>query len=203
MLLEVYDESGYVRTSERGYEEPDTVLDRQYLPTLVVEEGVQKRKKRRTSVEVNKTSPGEGGVYEMGIPVTTEEEFPFVFNVGQKTPVTERRNELENSYRASLMQGVINECLDLFEDDELSEEYVTQYISPFAHKTSSRVQQEYIERRFDTDSVELLVYTEETPNIAVRWALQRDLPMENADEYSQNVQGILQKQCPPRPGMGQ
>jgi hypothetical protein len=41
-----------------------------------------------------------------------------------------------------------------------------------------------------------LVYTEETPSIALTWATQRQLPMENADEYSRNVRGILTKHCP-------
>jgi len=61
-------------------------------------------------------------VYEIGIPVTSGEEFPFVFNVRQKTPVTERRNELDNSYRTELMQGLINDRLGLFDDDELGED---------------------------------------------------------------------------------
>jgi len=84
--------------------EPDAILENQYLPTIVFEEGVQKEKHRRTPVEVNKTAPGEGGIYELGIPVTSGEEFPFLFNVHQKTPVTERRNELDNSYRSELMR---------------------------------------------------------------------------------------------------
>jgi len=40
-------------------------------------------------------------VYEIGILVTSGEAFPFVFNVRQKTPVTERWNELDNSYGPS------------------------------------------------------------------------------------------------------
>jgi len=58
------------------------------------------------------------------------------------------------------------------------------------------VQQEYIERRFGTEPDELLVYTNETASIALTWAMQRQLPMENADEYSRNVRGILTKHCP-------
>jgi hypothetical protein len=196
--LEVYgtDAGEPVRDAVYTHDEPDAELERQYLPTLTVEDGVQQEEKRRTPVKVKKTSPGSGGVYEMGIPVTTGEEFPFVFNVGQKTPVTERRNELDNSYRTELMQGLIDDRLDLFDDDELGEDYVTQYISQFAHKTSSSTQQEYIERRFGTEPDDLLVYTAETPSIALTWAMQRQLPMENVDEYSRSVKGILEKQCP-------
>lgn len=161
-----------------------------------MEDSVQKEEKRRTSVEVKKTSPGSGGVYEMGIPVTLGEEFPFVFNIGQKTPVTERRNELDVSYRSELMQGLINDRLGLFDDEELGEGYVTQYISQFSHKTSNSVQQEYIERRFGNEPDDLLVYTEETPSIALTWAMQRQVPMENVDEYSRNVREILTKHCP-------
>lgn len=162
LYLEVYgtDAGEPVRDAVYTHDEPDAELERQYLPTLTVEDGVQQEEKRRTPVEVKKTSPGSGGVYEMGIPVTTGEEFPFVFNVWQKTPVTERRTELDNSYRTELMQGLIDDRLDLFDDDEL------------------------------------LVYTEETPSMALTWAMQRQLPMENAAEYSRNVRGILTEHCP-------
>lgn len=196
LSLDIYDGEKPARTAVKTHDEPDAVLKRQYLPTLVVEDGFQQEQKRRTTVEVQKTEPGDGAVYELGVPVTTGENFPFRFNVQQKTPVTERRNELDNSYRTDLMQSLLNERLDLVDDDELSEDYVTQYLSQFAHKTSSSVQQEYIERRFGTPSDDLLVYTDETPTIAVTWAMQRQLPMENADEYSSTVRGILTKHCP-------
>lgn len=176
--------------------EPDAILENQYLPTIVFEEGVQKEKHRRTPVEVNKTAPGEGGIYELGIPVTSGEEFPFLFNVHQKTPVTERRNELDNSYRSELMRSLLNNRLDLLDDSELEEEYVTQYLSQFSHKTSDETQQEYISRRFSNDSDELLVYSDSTPNMAVTWAVQRQLPMEKLNEYSRNIRGILNNQCP-------
>lgn len=178
------------------HREPDAVLEQQRLPTLVVEDGFQETRKRRTDVDVVKTKPGEGRIYELGIPVTEGEDFPFLFNVQQKTPVTERRNELDNSYRTDLMRAVIDDRLDLFDDDELAEDYVTQYISQYRHKTSNRTQQQYIERRFGTDPDELLVYTEETPSIALTWASQRMLPMENASEYPHNIARMLQKQCP-------
>jgi len=177
-------------------EKPDATLENQYLPTIAFENGVQKEKHRRTPVEVNKTEPGEGGIYEMGIPVTQGEEFPFLFNVHQKTPVTERRNELDNSYRSDLMRSLLNNRLELLDDEELEEEYVTQYLSQFSHKTSDETQQKYISRRFDTDPGELLVYTDSTPSMAVTWAVQRQLPMEKLNEYSRNIRGILNNQCP-------
>lgn len=199
LQLEVYDDSSStgsdVSETVVTHDEPEAVLERQYFPTLVVDDGVQVQEKRRTSVEVKKTAPGEGGIYEMGIPVTTDEEFPFVFNVQQKVPVTERRNELDNSYRTDLMQGLINEQLDLLDDDELTEQYVTQYISRLSHRTSPGVQREYIRRRFGTDPDDLLVYTEDTPSIGVAWAVQQQIPNENADEYCENVRGILKSQC--------
>lgn len=196
--LTVYDdpfaEAG-VYDSVVTHVEPDAVLERQYLPTLAVEDGMQVQRNRGTSVEVKRSDPGEGGVYELGIPVTNEEEFPFVFNVQQKTPVTERRNELDNSYRSTLMEGVINERLDLFDDDELGENYVTQYISKYSHNIRPSVQREYIQRRFGTDPDDLLVYTNETPPLAIAWAVQQHIPSENADEYSRNVRGILTSRC--------
>lgn len=197
LYLEVYDGGTEpARDTVLTHDSADVVLEGQRLPTLVVEDGVQDIEKRRTSVEVRKTAPGDGAVYELGIPVTGGEAFPFKFNVGQKTPVTERRDELDNSYRTALMQGLLNDRLDLLDDDELGEEYVTQYLSPFTHKTAGRVQAEYIERRFGTPADDLLVYTEGTPSIAVTWAIQRQLPMEKAGDYSRNVGRILKKQCP-------
>ena len=194
LRLEVYDGTSQweaVLTPE----EPDAVLEHQYLSTLTVEEGMPKQKNRRTTVQVKKTRPGDGGVYEMGIPVTTSEAFPFLFNVQQKTPVTERRNELESSYRTALMRGLINERLDLFDDEELSEDYVTQYLSRYTNQIATPVQREYIHRRYDTDPDDLLVYTEGTPPIAVAWAVQQQIPTEKADDYSRHVSGILTKQC--------
>ena len=124
LYLDVYgpDAAAPVREDIYTHEDPDAELERQYLPTLTVEDGVQQEEKRRTTVEIRKISPGYGGVYEIGIPVTSGEEFPFVFNVRQKTPVTERRNELDNSYRNELMQGLINDPRGLFDDDELGED---------------------------------------------------------------------------------
>ena len=177
-------------------DEPDAQLDNQYLPTIVFDEGVQKEENRLTDVEVNKTEPGMGGIYEMGIPVTRGEDFPFLFNVHQKTPVTERRNELDNSYRSNLMRSLIDERLDLLGDSELEEEYVTQYISQFTYKTSEETQQQYISRRFGTDPDDLLVYSDSTPKMAVTWAIQRELPMKNLSDYSRNIRGILDSQCP-------
>ncbi len=176
--------------------EPDATLENQYLPTIVFDEGVQREKHRRTPVEVNKVEPGDGGIYELGIPVTRGEEFPFLFNVHQKTPVTERRNELDNSYRSDLMRSLLDNRLDLLDDEELEEEYVTQYLSQFSHKTSDETQQEYISRRFGTDPDDLLVYSDSTPDMAVTWAVQRQLPMEKLNEYSRNISGILSNQCP-------
>lgn len=200
LRLEVYDDHPATNPDAREttvvtHDEPDAILTREYLPTLLVEDGIQVQDTRRTSVEVKKTAPGEGGVYELGIPVTTGEAFPFVFNVQQKVPVTERRNELDNSYREDLMEGLINGQLDLLDDDELAEEYVTQHVSRFAHRTDPDVQQEYIRRRFGEDPDDLLVYTEDTPSIGVAWAVQQGIPTENADEYSDNVGGILESQC--------
>ncbi len=176
--------------------EPDAVLDDVYLPTVVYEEGVKKERSRLTEVEVNRTEPGEGGVYELGIPVTRDEEFPFLFNVHQKTPVTERRNELDNSYRTDLMQHLLGDRLDLLDDSELGEDYVTQYVSRFRHRMSGDAQRSYIERRFGTDPGELLVFSDETPKMAVTWAVQRGLPMEDLDDHGMKVRGLLEEQCP-------
>lgn len=196
LQLEVYDGPDAVTESVVTHRELDLVLDRQYLPTVTVENGMFVEEKRRTAVEVRKTEPGDGGIYELGIPVTTEEAFPVTFNVQQKVPVTERRNELANSYRATLMETLINERLELFDDAELAEEYVTQHVSKFSYKTRPAIQDEYIRRRFDTDPEELLVYTNETPSTAVAWAVQQQIPTEKADEYSRTVRGILTSRCP-------
>lgn len=197
LTFDVYDSDGeLVRESMVAHREPDIVLDNQHLPTLVVEDGVQSEAKRWAEVEVTKTNPGEGGIFEMGIPVTKGEAFPFLFNVQQKVPVTERRNELDNTYRAALMRGMINEGLDQFDDSELAEEYVTQYISRYSHNIQASAQEEYIRRRFGTDPDNLLVYTSETPSVALAWAVQQGLPNENADEYCRNVRELLTSRCP-------
>jgi hypothetical protein len=94
------------------------------------------------------------------------------------------------------MRSLIDERLDLLGDSELEEEYVTQYISQFTYKTSEETQQQYISRRFGTDPDDLLVYSDSTPKMAVTWAIQRELPMKNLSDYSRNIRGILDSQCP-------
>ena len=192
LCLETY--SPYSEEVVTG-EEPDAVLEGQSLPTIVFDEGVQKEKYRRTPVEVNRTEPGDGGIYEMGIPVTSEEEFPFLFNVHQKTPVTERRNELDNSYRSDLMQSLLDNRLDILEDEELGEEYVTQYISHFSYKTSEDTQQEYISRRFDTSPDDILVYSDSTPNMAVTAPALCPSPTQNIDSQRPRLTALIGYHC--------
>jgi len=175
------------------HDEPDASIDRQKLKTLVVDDGVQKEERRNTTVEIRRTTEGEGGVYEMGIPVTMEDDMPFVFNVHQKTPVTERRTELDDDYREDLVQALLNEHLDLVHDDELTEEYLTQHLSTASYKIDTDIQQEYIRRLLDSDLDETLVYTEDTPVSWIQAAQQQhNFTVENAEEYSSNVGSLLE-----------
>lgn len=189
-------------TEQSMPEEPDYVMDGGDgdglpLKTVVYEDGMQQKPTEETEVEVYRTEEGEGGIYEMGIPVTTGEDLPFIFNVQQRTPVAEQRNKIGDGYREDLMQGLINENLDLLEDKELAEQYVTQYLSKYSHKVDEDVQEEYIRRRWDEPD-RLLLETDDTTPYAKDLAGQMKNDLAgfidvSGNNKSRDVRGMLKE----------
>jgi hypothetical protein len=173
-------------------QDPDYVIDGTWLPTIVYEDGEHKNPKKKTDVEVYRTEPGEGGIYEMGIPITTEEDFPIRFNIQQRTPVAEQRNKIGDEYRTKLMRRIINENLNFFSDKELGEEFVTGYLSKYSSNIDTDVQEEYLERVFGSID-ERLVYDDSTPAPAVHSAKQHQQPLAPAHKESGNVADLLNK----------
>ncbi|MDY6778323.1 MAG: hypothetical protein SVU32_06645, partial [Candidatus Nanohaloarchaea archaeon] len=169
--------------------EPDTVYSAR-LRTMTMEDGVPVEERRETDVEVLRTDD-TGGIYEMGIPVTEDEAFPFIFNVQQKIPVAERRNELPDMYRKRLMQFLIDADLAVLDEDDLAEEYVTRYLSTKEVWIDEDVQQAYLERRFGESIDGLVTYDDASTAIAVDKANQEGLELLERSDYSENVVELL------------
>jgi hypothetical protein len=176
------------------HQNPEYVIDDIPLRTVTYDQGRKRNPVEETEVEVYRTEEGEGGISEMGIPITQEEDFPFVFNIQQRTPVAEQRDTIDDGYRNDLMQNLINENLDLLEDEELSQEFVTSYLSRRKYDIDEEVQEEYIERRWGpTDK--LLLERPETSAYAKDRAQQLKDDLEHSIDISDvsfNVKGILQ-----------
>ncbi len=72
------------------------------------EEGVLRRSKRKTTVEIHEVQAGEVGcVYELGIPVV-ETEDPYHYNVLQKVPLSLERDNVPPSYLLALRTAALN-----------------------------------------------------------------------------------------------
>ena len=104
--------------------EPDSVM-RCYLRTVVVEDGMMKKDRRMTEVEVKEAKPGDGRVYEMEIPVNFDEDFPLWFNVQQKIPLAEQRNAADSKFVDRLVCYYINQHIDRISEEQLQKEWVT------------------------------------------------------------------------------
>ncbi len=176
--------------------DPETTLRNVQLRTITYDETGENRFWRRTDVEVYRTEEGEGGVYEMEIPVTTDEAFPFIFNVQQRTPVAEQREMLSDRYRRRLLTALLQHDLDAFADDELSADYVTAALDRAS--LPDDVERRYIARRWD-DPDRLLLETGETTEYARDRAEQMhddlaDILDATAGSRSDAVNDLLKRQ---------
>ena len=125
-------------------EEPDKTFDARLKTVQVNSGGVMEESYRDTQVSVVRDD--YGGIYEMGIPVTTQEEFDFILDVHQKIPMAEQRDEPKSHYRGNLVQEFLENCLDLLDSNELSDDWVTENIT--SHSVNRSVKEEYISRRY-------------------------------------------------------
>jgi len=96
------------------------------LPTLVADdEGILKRTKRKTSVEIFEPLPGEEPyIYEMGIPVVPTDGKWHV-NVHQKVPLNMDRDNVPPSYLRLLRAEVLNHAHELLDKEDATEAWVS------------------------------------------------------------------------------
>lgn len=138
--------AGSSYTKELVADEPDRVYESKLTTVVVDSDGVMQKDKRRTEVRVKRDE--NGGIYEMGIPVTSEEDFNFLIDVQQKIPMAEQREEPKGNYRDELVASLLNHCLDLLERNEIKSDWVSSYIHNY--RVSRSVQKEFIEKRYPT-----------------------------------------------------
>lgn len=96
------------------------------LPTVIAnEEGVLTRSKRKTTVNVYSTQPGEpAAIYELGIPVV-ETEDQYIIDVQQKVPLTMDRDNVPPAYARQLRALVLNATADRMDSAEAKAPWVT------------------------------------------------------------------------------
>lgn len=135
MEIQLKDDRGYRETLE--YDQPDSI----YESVLEAANGEE----LEADVEVRRSEEGQGGIFEMGIPVTTDEDFPYRFNIQQTVPMAEQRQSVSKGYRGSVLNSLIENELDFINYKELQQEYITDNLIANS-RMDDDTEQEFIER---------------------------------------------------------
>lgn len=135
MRIRLEDDRGYEETLE--YDQPDRI----YESVLEAANGEE----LETGVEVRRSKEGQGGIFEMGIPVTTDESFPYRFNIQQTVPMAEQRQSVSKGYRGEVLHSLIENELDFIEFEELRQEYITDNLIT-SSRMNDEVEKEFIEK---------------------------------------------------------
>ena len=98
------------------------------LPTVISDaDGNMKRTTRQTVVQLFDPFPEETpSIYEMGIPVVGLDSGKWHINVQQKIPLNMNRDNVTPAYLSQLQVSVLNETVDLLDDEDVTEDWVTQ-----------------------------------------------------------------------------
>lgn len=135
MQIRLEDDRGYRETLE--YDQPDRI----YESVLEAANGEE----LETDVEVRRSEEGQGGIFEIGIPVTTDEDFPYRFNIQQTVPMAEQRQSVSKGYRGEVLQSLIENELDFIRFEELRQEYITDNLIA-SSRMDDEVEREFIEK---------------------------------------------------------
>ena len=135
MEIQLEDDRGYRETLE--YDQPDRI----YESLLEAANGEE----LETDVEVRRSEEGQGGIFEMGIPVTTDEDFPYRFNIQQTVPMAEQRQSVSKGYRGEVLHSLIENELDFIRFEELRQEYITDNLIA-SSRMDDEVEREFIEK---------------------------------------------------------
>ena len=105
------------------------------------DEGSWRKSKRKTTIDVHEVWEGEvPTLYEMGIPVVElEGGDKYHYNVNQRVPLNQDRDNVSPAYLRDLRGEVINLVADLLTEEEASESWVreataTERVEPEAFK---------------------------------------------------------------------
>jgi len=94
-------------------------------------EGNMVKTTRLTNVEVYRAVPGEGcpaAIYEMGIPVC-EIDGKYIFNVGQKVPLTMDREEVLPSFRKQLAVAAVNNMSTIIDSEDANTSWAAEALT--------------------------------------------------------------------------
>jgi len=87
------------------------------LETHIIENGVQVTTRRSTYVYLYPKKT-KGWIYEMGIPVV-ETDIPYDVDIGQRIPMNDNRNEVNEYYIDNIKRGIIINFIDMLSKKDL------------------------------------------------------------------------------------
>ena len=96
------------------------------LPTMLAnEEGVLRRTRRNTTVDLYEVTDGTPYLYEMGIPVVPSET-PYHIDVQQKIPLNMQRDNVTPAYFKAIATTVLNATADLLTVEQITQTWVKE-----------------------------------------------------------------------------
>lgn len=101
------------------------------MKTVIVENGVMTTEDRRGEVHIRRAENGhgDGRVYEMGIPVAMDQEFPYWVDVQQKIPMAEQRNEPDSQWMNKFKPLLLNAVYDDMSKSDLTASWVEESLA--------------------------------------------------------------------------
>lgn len=128
--------------------DPEKVVT-MYLQTVKYEDQMKKTPKRTGEVHIKRAEDGNGRIYEMGIPVKLDCNFPFWVDVQQKIPMAEQRNEPNSRWLEKFEAKILNETYEMLSELEMRNEWVTRNLGSYAvdYEVKEKFVEEVIEDR--------------------------------------------------------
>lgn len=135
------------RTSQKSREAPDGSFSAR-LPTEVYDEdsGGMEKKWRRAKVFYRKVDGRrDGTLYEMGIPVKKDCDFPFHVDVQQRIPMAEQRNEPDQSwYERKFIPLLVKKLFDAIPVSKMRDDWVLTGLNN--HRADIDQKEEFVEK---------------------------------------------------------
>lgn len=100
------------------------------MPTVVInEDQTMTTKKRRANVNITRASGNSGTLYEMGIPILRDTDYPYHVDVQQKVPMAEQRNEPGSEWHNRYLKPALVEAVfDELSKAQLRKDWVTEAV---------------------------------------------------------------------------
>lgn len=87
---------------------------------------------RNTDVHIKRAEGGNGRIYEMGIPVKLNCDFPFWVDVQQRIPMANQRNEPDSQWFKKFKTSLLNMVYKNLSGNELREQWVQEALGEFS-----------------------------------------------------------------------